>query len=70
MEASPSLELTAPAAPQLHESRGNQPAPTWPFQTIRPQDYWALSEAQRRVVEQTVNAMIRALHSQDANRKS
>uniref|UniRef100_UPI003341CAAE helix-turn-helix domain-containing protein n=1 Tax=Castellaniella defragrans TaxID=75697 RepID=UPI003341CAAE len=32
----------------------------WPFPGIAPRTYWALSAAERRAVEETVNAMIRS----------
>lgn len=37
---------------------------TWPFKSIRASDYWSLPEAQRRIIEQTVAAMITALHKE------
>lgn len=37
---------------------------TWPFASIKPSAYWGLPEAQRRVIEQTVAAMIAALHKE------
>src|SRR5690606_1156580 len=34
---------------------------TWPFKSIPPADYWTLPESSRRVIEETVAAMIRTM---------
>lgn len=45
-----------------------QPSPiaaAWPFSMVEPGEFWALSEAQRRIIEQTVAAMIVAMRPND-----
>lgn len=56
----------------LHASPGRldeiQPPPitaAWPFTTVDAGDYWALSQAQRHIIEQTFAAMITAMRAHD-----
>lgn len=64
------MEIDREIAPSLASDKKLQdiqqesiPA-TWPFKSIRPGEYWALPAAQRRIVEQTVAAMIVALRQE------
>lgn len=36
----------------------------WPFSSILPQDYWALSPSERLIVENTLHAMMLTMRSQ------
>lgn len=45
-----------------------QPGPMtagWPFESIEPAEYWALTGSRRRIVEQTIAALISALRQED-----
>lgn len=50
---------TLPA--QLKDVTQPDVAATWPFKSIPPADYWTLPESSRRVIEETVAAMIRTM---------
>lgn len=54
---------TSPA--RLDEVQPQPITAAWPFTTVEAGEYWALSEAQRHIVEQTVAAMIIAMRAQD-----
>lgn len=42
----------------------NPPAsPYWPFQELSENDYWALTEKQRRMIDHVAAAMVRSMHS-------
>ncbi len=64
MEATPDSETTYTSVAQLRDIQQQPISVTWPFKTIKPSQYWALPEAQRRIIEQTVDAMITALHNE------
>lgn len=55
------------SASRLHDVQQRPISVTWPFTTIKASEYWSLPEAQRRVIEQTVAAMIAALHNERDN---
>lgn len=55
------------SAGRLHDVQQQPISVTWPFRSIKPSDYWALPESQRRIIEQTVAAMITALHQERDN---
>lgn len=41
----------------------NPPAsPYWPFQELSEEDYWALTEKQRRMIDHVAAAMVKSMH--------
>ncbi len=59
------MEFTAPEltpnAYRLDEQTGRHVLPSWPFRDIAPEVYWTLSDADRRVLENTVATLIASL---------
>lgn len=54
-----------PNPAQLYDIQPQPITAAWPFSTVQPGEYWTLPEAQRRIVEQTVAAMIAAMRQKD-----
>lgn len=53
---------TYASATKIRDFESKTISVTWPFDTIKPSEYWALPEAQRRIIEQTVATLIGAFH--------
>ena len=62
-----SASLARDSVSRLHDVQQRPISVTWPFTTIKASEYWSLPEAQRRIIEQTVAAMITALHNERDN---
>lgn len=64
MELEPATDTTPPSF-GLQDVRSPHPvSATWPFPGIKPGDFWVLPEPQRHAIEQTVAALITAMHQQ------
>jgi len=61
-----SVPAYAPAS-EIRDLERKAVSVTWPFDTIKPSEYWALPEAQRRIIEQTVATLIAAFHHERGN---
>lgn len=66
MESGPESMAHEPVS-RLQDIQQQPVSVTWPFKTIKASEYWSLPEAQRRIIEQTVAAMITALHNERDN---
>jgi len=62
MEAT--VTLAAPSKATISEQMPAQARDGWPFASLPPEDYWALAQPQRQIVEETVAALIAALRMQ------
>jgi len=49
---------------RLRDVQAQPASAAWPFRHINPADYWALPENRRRIVEQTIAALISAMHDE------
>lgn len=65
MEKGTSPAVTDNSRAKLQEAQPQPISVAWPFSTIKPNEYWALPETQRRVVEQTIAALISAMRQEE-----
>jgi hypothetical protein len=56
--------MTIPAlldGKRVEESPARGPGPAWPFETITPEQFWALPAKQRSLIDKTVAALVASL---------